>query len=169
MYNMSFCLFYDGEEAGSYIELQQRQMWCFCLRSLLWQTHSFSAWLEKLFRHEKNVLVLTNRLIVKYTNETKWIPISLQVWLALVVAHCTVPVYIENEADCKRIPPSYCLLRLHWLQSESESQTNWDEGGDWSNLVPGLSDKALISPLVCLVCSGMRFYTLQHIAWLTQY
>ena len=53
---MSFCpwwLFYDGVDPGSYSELQQRQMWCFCLRSLLWQPHSFSAWLEKLFCHEK--------------------------------------------------------------------------------------------------------------------
>ena len=104
-----------------------------------------------------------------FSKWSKWIPTSLQVQPALAVAHCTVPVYIEKEADCKRIP-SYYLLRLHWLQSDRESQTKWDECGDWSSHVPGLSGKALISPLVCLWhCSGMRFYTLQYIAWLTQY
>ena len=165
---MSFCpwcLFYDGEEVGSYIELQQRQMWCFCLRGLLWQTHSFSAWLEKLFCHEKKCSCVDENMncAANEANGSQHRSKSdLHWWLHIASVYCILKLSAKEA--------HHCLLPLQWLQSNSESQTNWDEGGDRSSRVPGLSGKALISPLVCLWhCSPMQLYSLQYIAWLTQY
>ena len=97
---------------------------------------------------------------------SKWIPTSLQVRLALVVAHCTSPVYIVYWNSVQKKPIIACSPCI---------------GCKVTGKVKQIETKVVIDQARCLVCltrlwsallwhcSGMRFYTLQYIAWLTQY
>ena len=167
MYNMFFWLFYDGEEVGSYIELQQRQMWCFCLRSLLWQPHSFSAWLEKLFCHE--FFFLTKIRIVHLANEANGSQhrskSDLHWWLPTAQCQCILKRKLIAKGS-HHITCSACIgCKVTGKVKQSEMNVVIDQAMClvclarlWSAL---WSASDIVQACDCIVC--------KYIAWLTQY